>query len=177
MNLNLIQLAGRLGADPELKYLPSGSAVVNAQLATTERWTGNDGQKQERTEWHRLTVYGKGAENFAKYLRKGSQVYVQGSMTYRTWEDKDGQKRTTAEVKVQDFQFLDAKPSEARQDAAPRTPPPRMGGTPQGAQRGSVPPSSKSGGTPVRDDWADDVPFAFVILAPIAGYLAQFVGV
>lgn len=172
MNLNLIQLAGRLGADPELKYLPSGSAVVNAQLATTERWTGNDGQKQERTEWHRLTVYGKVAENFAKYLRKGSQVYVQGSMTYRTWEDKDGQKRTTAEVKVQDFQFLDPRPSEARQDTAPPQGNSRMGGTPQGVQRG---PQGPSGGSAPPRDWSDDVPFTFVILAPIAGYLAQFI--
>lgn len=175
MSVNKAIIVGRLGNDPELKALPSGGSVCNFSVATSESWTDKaSGNAQERTEWHRITVYGKLADLCAQFLRKGSEAYIEGSIHTRTYDDKDGTKRSITEIKAQTVQFIGGR-REDRQDTPPPPGNSRMGGTPQGAQRGSVPDSSRSGGAPVRDDWADEIPFAFIILAPIAGYLAQFV--
>lgn len=174
MSVNKAIIVGRLGNDPELKALPSGGSVCNFSVATSESWTDKaSGNAQERTEWHRITVYGKLADLCAQFLRKGSEAYIEGSIHTRTYDDKDGTKRSITEIKAQTVQFIGGR-REDRQDTPPPPGNSRMGGTPQGAQRGSGVPS---GGSAPPRDWFDDVPFAFLLLAPIAGYLAQFVGV
>ncbi len=106
MSVNKVILVGRLGQDPELKSTPSGMSVCNFSIATSENWVDRSGQKQERTEWHRIVVWGKLAENCGQYLKKGRQVYVEGYLQTRSWEDKDGQKRYTTEVVARIVQFL-----------------------------------------------------------------------
>lgn len=106
MSLNKVMLIGHLGSDPELRYTQGGAAVANFNLATNERWTDKNGQSQEKTEWHRIVVWGKQAENCEKYLKKGRQVFIEGRLQTRDWEDKDGHKRYTTEVKADNVQFL-----------------------------------------------------------------------
>ena len=104
--VNKVILVGNLGADPDLRYTPSNAAVCELRLATNESWTDRNGQKQERTEWHRIVVWGKRAEVVSKYLSKGRQVYVEGRLRTRSWDDKDGNKRYTTEIIANDVQFL-----------------------------------------------------------------------
>lgn len=106
MSVNKVILVGRLGQNPEVKYTPSGAAVTNFSIATSENWMDKSGQKQERTEWHRIVVWGKTAENCAQYLSKGRQVFVEGRLQTRQWQDKDGQTKYTTEVQAQAVQFL-----------------------------------------------------------------------
>lgn len=115
-SLNMVQLIGRLGKDPEVRLSQSGQAIATLSLATDESYVGQDGQKVERTEWHRLIAFGKQAELAQKYLRKGSQIYVQGSLQTRKWQDQQGQDRYTTEIKVIRIQFLDRK-GDGQQDA------------------------------------------------------------
>nr|BFD62648.1 hypothetical protein BdHM001_13290 [Bdellovibrio sp. HM001] len=103
--VNKVILVGRLGADPEVKAIGSGSTVARLNLATSETWV-KDGQRQERTEWHRITVWGKLAEICGKHLSKGRQVYVEGKLQTRQWEDQQGQKRFTTEIVASTVQFL-----------------------------------------------------------------------
>ena len=105
-SVNKVILVGNLGRDPELRYIPSGQAVANFTLATNDRWRDKEGNNQERTEWHRIVVWGKSAENCAQYLQKGRSVYVEGRLQTREWEDKDGNKRQTTETIAQTVQFL-----------------------------------------------------------------------
>ena len=104
--VNKVILIGRLGQDPEVRYTPSGQAVANFSMATSENWTGKDGQKQERTEWHKIVVWGRLAELCKDYLRKGRQVYIDGKLQTRSWDDKDGKKRYTTEIVANAVQFL-----------------------------------------------------------------------
>ena len=106
MSVNKVMVLGRLGQDPELKYTPSGAAVCNFSLATTENWVDKSGQKQERTEWHRIVVWGKLGELCNQYLGKGRQAFVEGRLQTRQWEDKNGQKRYTTEINATNVQFL-----------------------------------------------------------------------
>ncbi|GAB1254508.1 single-stranded DNA-binding protein [Desulfovibrio falkowii] len=108
-SLNRVMIIGRLGRDPELRYTQSGSAVCNLNLATDESYTDREGNKVERTEWHRVTAFQKTAENCANYLAKGSLVYIEGSLTTRKWTDQQGQDRYTTEIKAERVQFLDRK--------------------------------------------------------------------
>lgn len=105
--VNKVILVGRLGADPEVKAIGSGSTVARLNIATSETWV-KDGQRQERTEWHRVTVWGKLAEICGKHLAKGRQVYVEGKLQTRQWEDQQGQKRYTTEIVASTVQFLGA---------------------------------------------------------------------
>jgi len=104
--INKVILIGNLGSDPEVRFLPSGQPVANFNIATTEKWTGKDGSPGERTEWHRIVVFGKQAENCKEYLKKGRQVYVEGRLQTREWQNKEGQKQRTTEVIAQTVQFL-----------------------------------------------------------------------
>jgi single-strand DNA-binding protein len=106
MSVNKVILLGRLGQDPELKYTPGGSAVCNFSLATTESWTDKSGQKQEKTEWHRIVVWGKLAELCNQYLAKGRQAFLEGRLQTRSWDDKDGNKRYTTEILASTVQFI-----------------------------------------------------------------------
>lgn len=121
-SVNKVLLIGNLGRDAEVRYTTGGTAVANFTMATTDRW--NDlatGEKKERTEWHRIVVWGKQAEIAGEYLRKGRQVYVEGSLQTREWTDRDGNKKYTTEIRAQRFQMLgrrdDAPASSERQEA------------------------------------------------------------
>jgi single-strand DNA-binding protein len=106
MSVNKVILLGRLGQDPELKYTPGGTPVCNFSLATTEAWTDKSGQKQEKTEWHRVVVWGKLAELCNQYLSKGRQAFLEGKLQTRSWDDKDGNKRYTTEFLASTVQFI-----------------------------------------------------------------------
>lgn len=110
--VNKVIIVGRLGADPEVKTISAGTTVTRLNVATSEAWTGKDGQKQERTEWHRITVWGKLAEICGKHLSKGRQVYVEGRLQTRSWEDPQGQKRYATEVVANTVQFLGSNNQE-----------------------------------------------------------------
>ncbi len=104
--INKVILIGRLGADPEVKTVSGGQTVARLSVATSENWTDREGKKQERTEWHRIVVWGKLAELCGKYLSKGRQVYVEGRLQTRSWEDQQGQKRYSTETVANTVQFL-----------------------------------------------------------------------
>lgn len=105
-SVNKVILIGNLGSNPEVRYTPSGQAVASFNIATNERWTDKSGQAQEKTEWHKIVVWGKQAENCAEYLSKGRPVYIEGRLQTREWNDKEGQKRYTTEIVAQTVQFL-----------------------------------------------------------------------
>lgn len=105
-SVNKVMLIGRLGTDPEVRYTSGGGAVANFSMATNDTWTDKSGQRQERTEWHRIVVWGKTAELCGQYLSKGRQAYIEGRLQTREWTDKEGQKRYTTEVVAQTVQFL-----------------------------------------------------------------------
>lgn len=133
--VNKVILVGRLGNDPEIRYTQQGVAVTNFNIATSETWVDKGGQKQERTEWHRIVVWGKMAETCSQYLAKGRQVFVEGRLQTRQWEDKEGGKRYTTEVVASTVQFLDRAGDKtglgATQDEgmpAPEAMPPHMSG-------------------------------------------------
>jgi single-strand DNA-binding protein len=98
-SVNKVILVGNLGRDAELRYTPGGAAVATLSLATTEVWNDKSGQKQEKTEWHRVILWGKTAESLSEYLTKGKQIYVEGRLQTREWNDKDGNKRYTTEIR------------------------------------------------------------------------------
>ncbi|MBX3160241.1 MAG: single-stranded DNA-binding protein [Deltaproteobacteria bacterium] len=104
--VNKVILVGNLGADPDMRYTPSGQGVCELRVATSESWNDKNGQRQERTEWHRIVVWGKRAEVCSKYLSKGRQVFVEGRIQTRTYDDKDGNKRYITEIIANDVQFL-----------------------------------------------------------------------
>ena len=105
-SVNKAIVVGNLGADPEIRYTQSGAAVCNLRVATNEVWTDKEGTRNERTEWHRIVVFGKQAENCEKYLEKGRQVYVEGRIQTQEWEDRDGNTRYTTEIVATTVQFL-----------------------------------------------------------------------
>ena len=119
--VNKVILVGRLGQDPEVKHLQTGQQVARLSIATSEAWKDKQGQKQERTEWHRVIVWGKMAEVVGQYLKKGRQVYLEGKLQTRSWEDKETkQKRYTTEINASTVQFLgDANRSEQQQGSQP----------------------------------------------------------
>jgi len=148
--INKVILIGNLGAKPEVKYASNGNAIANLSVATSDSWTDkNTGEKQERTEWHRVSLFGKLAEIAGQYLDKGSKVYVEGKLQTRKWQDKEGKDRYTTEIVVSGFngvlQMLDR-----REDTGDAPPAPS-----QGAPAKTVPTI-----TPVaNDDFEDDIPF------------------
>jgi single-strand DNA-binding protein len=145
MSLNKVMLIGNLGKDPELRFTPSGRAVARFPLATSEQWTDQSGQRQDRTEWHNVVVWGKQAESCGQYLAKGRQVFVEGSVRSRQYDDKEGQKRYITEIIAQRVQFLGG----GRGDGASRGAPAAGGGGGGGGE--DAPPA------PMPED--DDVPF------------------
>ena len=145
--VNKAILIGNLGADPEARYTQGGAAVTNFRIATSEKWTGKDGQPQERTEWHRIVTFGRLAETCRDYLSKGRQVYVEGRIQTRQWEDRDGNKRWTTEIVAQTVRFLG---SRGDRGDVPSSPPPASDDSYYGGGGGD------SGPPPIGDD---DVPF------------------
>jgi single-strand DNA-binding protein len=106
MSVNKAIIVGNLGADPELRYTQSGQAVANLRIATNRKWKNKQGELEEDTQWHRVVVWGRQAENCEKYLSKGRQVYVEGRIETNEWEDRDGNRRWTTEIVARDVQFL-----------------------------------------------------------------------
>jgi single-strand DNA-binding protein len=118
--VNKVILIGNLGADPELKFVPSGDAVMKLRLATTERFKDKAGNKQEKTDWHTVVMFGKRAEALNKLLQKGSRLAVEGRIQTRSWEDKDGSKRYATDIVANDLELLDSKRDGGqRQEQAP----------------------------------------------------------
>lgn len=110
-SVNKAILIGNLGKDPEVRYMPSGEAIANITLATTDSWKDKSGEKQERTEWHRVSFFGRQAEVVGEYLKKGSSIYVEGRIQTRKWQDKEGQDRYTTEIVADRMQMLGGKSS------------------------------------------------------------------
>ena len=108
-SVNKVILVGNLGADPEVRYAPSGTAVANFSVATTDQWTNKEGGKEEKTEWHRIVAFGRLGEICGEYLHKGKQVYVEGRLQTRSWEDREGVKRYTTEIVANTMQMLGPK--------------------------------------------------------------------
>lgn len=124
-DLNKVMIIGRLGADPETRYIQSGKAVTNIRVATSEKWK-KDGEQHERTDWHSVTMWDKLGEIAAEYLRKGSQVYIEGKLQTRKWKDKEGNDRYTTEIVANQMQMLGSKPSTERREAPARSEEPRQ---------------------------------------------------
>jgi single-strand DNA-binding protein len=128
-SVNKVILIGNLGRDPEVRFTQGGTPVANFTMATTERWNDPSGEKKEKTEWHRIVVWGKQAEIAAEYLKKGRSVYIEGSLQTREWTDRDGNKRYTTEVRAQRLQFL-GRPDD--RGGSPGAAPVEDAGEPQG---------------------------------------------
>ncbi|HQK99375.1 MAG TPA: single-stranded DNA-binding protein [Smithellaceae bacterium] len=132
--INKAILVGRLGKDPEVRYTQDGTMVTTFNLATDENWKDKAGEKNQRTEWHRIVTFGKLAEICGNYLVKGKLVYIEGRIQTRSWDDKDGVKRYTTEIVASDMKMLDSKGQGRSEDAAPD-----MGSAPGGASGDDVP--------------------------------------
>jgi single-strand DNA-binding protein len=155
--VNKVILVGNLGKDPETRYMPSGSAVTNLTLATSESWKDKQtGEQQDRTEWHKIAMFGRLAEIAAEYLRKGSQIYVEGKLRTRKWQDKEGKDRYTTEIVADEMQMLGSKGGGGASASA-------GAGAAAGASSGAAAGGSgraavnDSGGPP--GDFDDDIPF------------------
>ena len=124
--VNKVILIGRLGADPEIRYTPSGAEVATFRIATSESWTNKSGEKEERTEWHRIVAWRGLAKICGEYLNKGKLVYVEGRLRTRSWEDRDGNKRTTTEIEATDMKMLGGvgEASRKAKEAEPESAPP-----------------------------------------------------
>lgn len=153
MSVNKVILVGRLGKDPETRYMTNGEAVTNATLATSENWKDKSGEKQEKTEWHNLVFYRRLAEIAGQYLKKGSQVYIEGKLQTRKWQTKEGQDRYTTEIIVNEMQMLGDKKSGG--DSFEVVDRPSSGGYSAPAPAASRPAPAKSN----FDNFDDDIPF------------------
>ena len=154
-SINKVILIGNLGRDPEVRYMPEGGAVTNISVATTDNWKDKSGEKQERTEWHRVAFFGRLAEIAGEYLKKGSQVYIEGRLQTRKWQDKEGQERFTTEIVANEMRMLGrregsgAEPTGAREPREPAT---------AGASGGGKAAAPKKGGGNF-EQMDDDIPF------------------
>ena len=157
-SVNKVILIGNLGRDPETRYMPEGGAITNISIATTENWKDKNGEKQEKTEWHRVAFFGRLAEIAGEYLKKGSQVYVEGRLQTRKWQDKDGNDKYTTEIVADRMQMLGSRQGMGGASAAGEPPAERAGeGGGGGAARAGARPPAKGGGK--FDDFEDDIPF------------------
>lgn len=162
--INKVILIGNLGNDPETRYMPSGGAVTNITVATSESWKDKQtGQPQERTEWHRVVFFNRLAEIAGEYLRKGSKVYIEGSLRTRKWQGQDGQDKYTTEIVASEMQMLDSRgggqgassPDRSYDQSAASAAPQSGGGAPSAA------PSAAASAAPAGnfDNFDDDIPF------------------
>jgi single-strand DNA-binding protein len=153
-SVNKVILIGNLGKDPETRYLPSGDAVTNISVATTDTWKDKSGEKQEHTEWHRVAFFGKTAEIAGEYLKKGSPVYVEGRIRTRKWQDKEGQDRYSTEIVADRMQLLGARGGGGSAEPMAREPATAAAGAGGGAGAKAAP---RKGGA--FDEMDDDIPF------------------
>ncbi len=175
--INKVILIGNLGKDPEVRYMPSGSAVANLTIATSDSWKDKQtGESQERTEWHRVSMFGRLGEIAGEYLRKGSKVYIEGRLQTRKWQDQNGQDRYTTEIVANDMQMLDSRgggqgemPAQGGYSAAAGGSAATGGGSAGGAdnqpQQAGFPPQNKQSAPAAPAtadnfaDFDDDIPF------------------
>ncbi|MDD5004236.1 MAG: single-stranded DNA-binding protein [Acidithiobacillus sp.] len=154
--VNKVILLGHLGRDPEMRYQPSGGAIANFSIATSETFKDKEGNKQERTEWHRVVLFGRTAEIAGEYLRKGSMAYVEGRLQTRKWTDKDGQERYTTEIVGDRLQLVGARGGggggAASFDEEDQSRPSGGGSSAGGARKNEMPPAPA-------EDFDDDIPF------------------
>ena len=169
--INKVILIGNLGGDPEVRYTPDNSAITNISIATTDQWKDKSGEKQERTEWHRVVFFERLAEIVEQYLRKGSKIYVEGRLRTRKWQDRDGNDRYTTEIVANEMQMLDGRGAGSGGGGAPADNVGSGGGgggggggsgsgstsRPARSNTGEPPPRSQS--EPPMDDFDDDIPF------------------
>ena len=156
--VNKVILIGNLGQDPEIKYMQNGKAVANFSIATSESWKDQSGQKQERTEWHRLVAYDKLAEIIGEYVKKGSKIYVEGKLQTRKWQDQSGADKYTTEVIINTMQMLDGKKQDGGQQGGWGRP------AQQTAQQQATPAprqqAPQNQAPAPQQDWNSDIPFA-----------------
>lgn len=148
-SVNKAIIIGNLGKDPEMRYMPSGDAICNFSLATTDSWKDKNGEKQEKTEWHRISMFGKLAEIAGEYLKKGSQVYVEGRIQTRKWTNKEGQDQYTTEIVADKMQMLGGRSGGGGNSFEVVEKP--------AASAGSAKQAAKGGGD--FDNFEDDIPF------------------
>lgn len=166
--VNKVILVGNLGNDPEVRYMPNGNAVANLSLATSESWKDQQGQQQERTEWHRITMYRRLAEIAGEYLKKGSQIYIEGKLQTRKWQDQQGNDKYTTEVIADQLQMLGGRndsqqsgggyqqrPQQNNGNQGYQKMPPNQGGGQGGQQPQQQPPKMAEPDF----DFDDDIPF------------------
>ncbi len=152
-SVNKAIIIGNLGKDPEMRYMPSGDAICNFSIATTDSWKDKSGEKQEKTEWHRISMFGKLAEIAGEYLKKGSQVYVEGRLQTRKWQDKDGHERYTTEIVADRMQMLGSKSGGGSNFEVVDN---STASVPASAPAAKKPAPAKGAGF---DDLDDDIPF------------------
>jgi single-strand DNA-binding protein len=150
-SVNKVLIIGNLGKDPETRYMPNGDAVTNITVATTETWKDKDGEKQEKTEWHRVTFYRKLAEIVGEYLKKGASVYIEGRLETRKWTDKQGVERYTTEIIASEMKMLGGKGGGDRSQDSERD------SSGKSSLSESRAPTAKTGTG--FDDMDDDIPF------------------
>ena len=152
-SVNKVIIVGNLGRDPETRYLPSGEAVTNISVATTDSWKDKtSGEKKELTEWHRVAFFGRLAEIAGEYLKKGSQVYVEGALRTRKWQDKEGKDRYTTEIRADVMQMLGSRAGAGEPRGEPR-------GEPAPKGEGAAKPAAAKKPAGKFDDMEDDIPF------------------
>lgn len=157
-SVNKVILVGNLGRDPETRYMPDGGAITNISIATTSQWKDKNGEKQEATEWHRVSFFGRLAEIAGEYLKKGSQVYVEGRIRTRKWQDKDGSDKYSTEIVAEEMKMLGSRQGMGGGDGGGGDYGRSSGGPPsQGSS--SKPAGAAKGGAAKFDDMDDDIPF------------------
>ncbi len=155
-SVNKVILVGNLGRDPETRYMPDGTAITNFSIATTESWKDKtSGEKQEKTEWHRIATYRRLAEIAGEYLKKGSQVYIEGKLQTRKWTDKDGVEKYTTEIIADEMKMLGSRQGMGSGDAGGGEYSRASAPSPGGASK----PAANKGGAAKFDDMDDDIPF------------------
>jgi single-strand DNA-binding protein len=152
-SVNKVILVGNLGRDPETRYTTGGDPITNVSIATTDTWKDKNGEKQEKTEWHRVAFFGKLAEIAGEYLKKGSQVYVEGRLQTRKWQDKDGQDKYTTEIVADRMQMLGSRAGGGAGASSGEPPAERERSSGGGAKAGAAPAKKNV------DDLDDDIPF------------------
>ena len=164
-SVNKVILVGNLGKDPEMRYLPSGDAVANFSVATTEKFKDKNGSMQEHTEWHRISFFGRQAEIAGEYLKKGSPVYIEGSIRTNKWKDKEGQDRYTTEIRGDRMQLLGSRGGSENMAREPAGASMGGGGGSGSGEKRAAPASSSSSSTSANkkgggfDEMDDDIPF------------------
>jgi single-strand DNA-binding protein len=158
--LNKVMLIGRLGADPEVRYMPSGGAVTTLSLATSRRWKDKQtGERREETEWHRVVMFNRLAEIAGEYLKKGSQAYIEGHIRTRKWQAQDGQDRYTTEIVADTMNMLDSRSGGTSDFGGDQSQGGYAGSSSRPAQPQQTPPQGSMPPPPNYDDFDDDIPF------------------